>query len=65
MIQNNLVDEYQLFVYPVVIGSGKRLFREGNPYTAMRLIDNKTTGGGVVVLTYALALHPRNSLEST
>ncbi len=50
--QDDLVDEYRLMVHPVVLGSGKRLFRDGSDTTGLRLVDAKTFGSGVVVLTY-------------
>jgi dihydrofolate reductase len=50
-----LIDEYHVFVHPVVVGSGKRLFREGSPLISLRLADTKTFSGGVVALTYELA----------
>jgi dihydrofolate reductase len=52
LLQHNLVDEYQLWVHPIVLGSGKRLFREGSPTTALKLVDSKTTASGLVILTY-------------
>ena len=47
-----LVDEYQLWVHPVVLGSGKKLFRDGGPTLSLRLADSATTAGGLVILTY-------------
>jgi dihydrofolate reductase len=52
LMQHDLVDEYQVMVHPVILGSGKRLFREGSPRTALRLVDTKTTSTGVLILTY-------------
>ena len=52
LMQHNLIDEYRLLVFPIVLGSGKRLFRDGGPTTALRLVDPKTTSTGVVILTY-------------
>ena len=52
LMQHDLVDEYQLMVHPIVLGSGARLFRDGSPTTALRLIDTQTTTTGVVILTY-------------
>jgi dihydrofolate reductase len=52
LMQHDLVDEYRLWLHPIVLGSGKRLFREGAPATTLRLVDTKTTGSGLVILTY-------------
>jgi len=52
LMQHNLIDVYRLMVYPLVLASGKRLFREGDDKTTLTLTDAKTTSTGVVVLTY-------------
>jgi dihydrofolate reductase len=52
LMRDNLVDEYQLMVHPLVIGSGKRLFRDGDSRKPLRLVDSTTTGTGVLLLTY-------------
>ena len=52
LLQNDLVDEYRLMIFPVVVGTGKRLFDEGTDTKTMKLLDSKTFGSGVVVLTY-------------
>jgi hypothetical protein len=39
-------------VFPVVVGSGKRLFEDGMDTTVLKLVDTKVLGSGVVVLTY-------------
>ena len=52
LMHHDLVDEYRLWLHPVVLGSGKRLFREGGPTTTLRLVDTKTTSSGLVILTY-------------
>ena len=52
LIQHDLVDKYQLMIYPLVLGSGKRLFRDGSKRTDLQLVDTKTTGTGVMILTY-------------
>jgi hypothetical protein len=46
------IDEYRLMVFPVVVGSGKRLFRDGIYQTALKLVDAKTFGSGVLILAY-------------
>jgi dihydrofolate reductase len=53
LMGDDLVDEYRIMVFPVVVGSGKRLFGDGTGSTkAMRLVETKTFASGVVVLTY-------------
>ncbi len=50
LIQHSLIDEYRIMVFPIIVGSGKRL-KDGSETSAMRLVDTKTFGSGVVVLT--------------
>jgi dihydrofolate reductase len=52
LMKHNLVDEYRLMVFPIVVGSGKRLFEDGLNTTVLELVDTKAFGTGVVVLTY-------------
>lgn len=47
-----LVDEYRLMVFPIVLGSGKRLFGEHDDATELTLADSKVLGSGTVILTY-------------
>jgi dihydrofolate reductase len=54
LMQIDLIDEYRLMVFPVVLGSGKRLFGDGIDKKVFRLAETKTFGSGVVVLTYHL-----------
>jgi dihydrofolate reductase len=49
---HGLIDEYRLMVFPVTLGQGKHLFAEGSDKADLTLTDTKTTGSGVVVLTY-------------
>ena len=53
LIGADLVDEYRLFVYPVVQGRGRRLFPDGFEATALRLLDTKAFRSGIVYLHYA------------
>ncbi len=52
LIDNDLVDEYRLFVHPVVLGAGRRLFGDGCLPTALRRVSTETTGTGIVVNAY-------------
>jgi dihydrofolate reductase len=51
LIELDLVDELRLMVFPVVLGSGKRLFGEASDTRPLRLADSKTVGDGIVILT--------------
>ena len=53
LADHGLVDEYQLWLHPVVLGSSKRLFRDGGARADLRLVDARTTDTGLVILTYA------------
>lgn len=55
LLQNSLVDEYRLWVFPVVIGSGKRLFSEGTIPAGLKLVDSTVSTTGVVIGTYVPA----------
>jgi class 3 adenylate cyclase/dihydrofolate reductase len=52
LLEHELVDEYRLLVYPVILGSGKHLFRDGIDLHHLRLVDSRTFSSGVVLLTY-------------
>ena len=52
LMQHDLIDEYRLWVHPVVVGSGERLFREEGATKALRLVNATTFSSGVVVLSY-------------
>jgi len=54
LIEHDLVDELRLVVFPVVLGAGKRLFGETSDRKPMRLLDTRTIGDGLVLLTYEL-----------
>ena len=55
---HGLIDEYALMVFPVTLGVGKHLFREGTDKTDLELTDATTTSTGVAVLTYRTAAEP-------
>jgi dihydrofolate reductase len=52
LIRHNLVDRYRLWVFPVVVGSGKRLFAGGTIPGKLRLVDSVVSTTGVVIGTY-------------
>jgi len=58
LLTNDLVDEFRLWLYPVVLGSGKRLFGSGAVPAALELVTTNTTSTGVVVSTYRRAGKP-------
>jgi dihydrofolate reductase len=55
LLRHNLVDEFRLWVFPVVIGSGKRLFADGTVPSGLRLVDSKVSSTGVVMGTWQSA----------
>ena len=55
LLRHNLVDEYRLWVFPVVIGSGKRLFAEGTVPSGLKLVESTVSTTGVVIGTYESA----------
>lgn len=59
LIDHDLVDEYRLLYYPVHLGSGRKLFRDGAKPAALRLTHSSTTSTGVIIATYEPAGPPR------
>ncbi|HEX3511780.1 MAG TPA: dihydrofolate reductase family protein [Solirubrobacteraceae bacterium] len=55
LVDADLVDELRLMVYPVVLGSGKRLLESASAKTRLALADSKIVGDGVAILTYGRA----------
>jgi dihydrofolate reductase len=52
LVQHDLVDELRLMVFPVVLGTGKRLFGDPGDKKTLKLVDSKVVGDGVLILTY-------------
>jgi len=55
LLEHDLIDEFRLWIFPVTIGKGKRLFGEGTKPAGLRLIDSKTSSTGVIIATYESA----------
>ena len=53
--RHNLIDEYVLLIFPLVLGSGRRLFPDGSPPAGLRLTRSDTTTTGVVIAAYEAA----------
>jgi dihydrofolate reductase len=58
LMAHDLIDEYRLWIYPVVLGDGRRLFRDEVSPAALRLLDTRTTSTGVVIHVYEPAGKP-------
>jgi dihydrofolate reductase len=58
LLENDLVDEINLFTYPVVVGQGTRLFPDTGPDTALELLESRVTPGGVIIQVYRPAGRP-------
>jgi dihydrofolate reductase len=52
LVEHDLVDELRLMVFPVVLGSGKRLFGDTSDKKRLELVDSKVVGEGVAILIY-------------
>jgi dihydrofolate reductase len=55
LLKHDLIDEFWLFVYPVTLGAGKRLFADGTIPAAFKVADGKVSPSGVIVVNYARA----------
>lgn len=58
LMRHDLIDTFRLLVFPLVLGTGLRLFADGVPPTALRLTEATTTGTGVALHTYEWAGRP-------
>ena len=56
LLERGLVDELRLMVFPVILGTGKRLFGHVSDKKHLRLVDSKTVGGGITILIYEPAI---------
>jgi dihydrofolate reductase len=55
LIKHDLIDEYQLLIFPILLGSGKRLFADGTIPAGLKLVDSQTSSTGVVIARYERA----------
>jgi dihydrofolate reductase len=55
LLEHDLVDEVRLMVYPVILGSGKRLFGETTDKKTLKLAESRTVGDGVAILIFKKA----------
>ena len=58
LLERDLVDELNLFTFPVVVGEGTRLFPGSGPQTALELAGSRSTSGGVTISVYRRAVTP-------
>ena len=52
LLRHSLIDEFRVWIFPVVLGTGKRLFGEGAPSVALKLVDSQVSSTGVMMATY-------------
>jgi dihydrofolate reductase len=55
LLEHDLIDEYRMWIFPVVIGTGKRFFADGTGPGALKLVDSKVSSTGVTINTYERA----------
>jgi dihydrofolate reductase len=55
LLKHDLIDEFRLKIFPITLGTGKRLFSDGTIPAGFKLVDSKTSTTGVIVATYELA----------
>ena len=58
LLKHDLIDEYRLLIFPVVLGTGKKLFADGTIPTSLKVVDTKTSGTGVSINSYQAAGRP-------
>jgi len=52
LLKHNLIDRMHVWIYPITLGAGKRLFVEGTEAQSFKLVDSKTSATGVILATY-------------
>lgn len=63
LLEHGLADELVLVVYPVLLGTGKRLFANGTPARSLELVETTTTSSGVILATYRAAGRLKTAIE--
>jgi dihydrofolate reductase len=53
LLRDDLVDEFRVWIFPLTVGAGKRLFGKGTVPAGFKLLDSKTSTTGVIIATYA------------
>lgn len=53
LLKHDLIDEFRVWIFPLIIGAGKRLFGEGTIPAGLKLLDSKTSTTGVIIATYS------------
>jgi hypothetical protein len=61
LMRRDLIDEYLLVIHPLLLGTGRRMFADGVPPAALRLVDSKTTAKGVVIASYQTLVNEPDS----
>jgi dihydrofolate reductase len=64
LIKHELVDQYNIMIFPVVLGRGKRLFGDGTVPAGLRLVESVTSSTGVIVARYEAAGAVKQPAES-
>ena len=59
LLANELVDQFELLIYPVVLGQGTRLFPDSGPDMALDLVNSRTTSRGITIQTYRPSGRPQ------
>jgi len=52
LLPHNLIDVFELLIHPLILGTGRRLFPDGSPFAALKLVDTKIASTGVIIATY-------------
>ena len=63
LLEHDLVDELRLFIFPVVLGAGERLFGQNSDPKPLRLVDSRTIGDGLVLVTYEVVRAAADSMR--